>query len=95
MRFQFFGNIPNSDSFCIFFCKIGYPVACNQYKNDVGHLTFPGVTNWCNIIFCKLEVTKDTRTPTYPQIALLATTVAGRPVVVSVISLLPIVDNGM
>ncbi len=69
---------------------------CNQYKNDVGHLTVPGVTNWCNIIFCKLEVTKDTRNPNLPpKIALLATTVAGRPVVVPVISLLPIVDNGM
>mmetsp|Transcript_24069 Transcript_24069/g.34425 ORF Transcript_24069/g.34425 Transcript_24069/m.34425 type:complete len:204 (-) Transcript_24069:2332-2943(-) len=49
------------------------------------------------ILFCKLEATEDNRTgtPNYPQIALPATTtVAGRPVVVAAVPLLPIVSHG-
>jgi hypothetical protein len=94
MRFQFFGRIPNFDSFCIFFVKLAY-LLCATIRMTLVSCTVQDVrANRCDII-CKLKRRRTPGTQNYPKIALHGTTtVAGRPVVVPVVSLLPIISNG-
>ena len=67
---------------------------CNQFNNEDGLLHSPRRQPIGVIIFCNLVATDDTRNPKLPPIALAITTVAGRPVVVAVVTLLPIVSHG-